>query len=194
MALLEILHFPDPRLRRMCQPIDDINDDIRVLATDMLETMYEAPGIGLAAAQVNVQKRLLVVDVSEDKNEPLVFINPEILEKNGVEVMQEGCLSVPGFYEDVERADSIKVKAFDQHGNEFTLGADGLLAVCIQHEIDHLDGKLFVDYISPFKRQRIKTKLEKQKRKGLLEQPSDRLQRYRDQSSSDPLADKGSNV
>lgn len=184
MALLEILHFPDPRLRQMCEPVVDINDDIRQLAADMLETMYEAPGIGLAAAQVNVQKRVLVVDVSEEKNEPLVFINPEILEKDGIEVMQEGCLSVPGFYEDVERADKIKVKAFDQHSNEFTIDADGLLAVCIQHEIDHLDGKLFVDYISPFKRQRIKQKLEKQKRKGLLEQPADRLQRYREQRPS----------
>lgn len=183
MALLEILHFPDPRLRQPCETIADVNDDIRQLVEDMFDTMYAAPGIGLAAIQINVHKRLLIVDISEDKDEPMVFINPEILEKDGVEVMQEGCLSVPGFYEDVERADRIKVKALDQHGNEFTIQADGLLAVCIQHEIDHLDGKLFVDYISPLKRQRIKQKLEKQKRKGLIEQPADRVSRYRDQQS-----------
>ena len=183
MALLEILHFPDPRLRDPCEQVAEVNDDIRNLVADMFETMYAAPGIGLAAIQVNVHKRLLVIDVSEDKDSPLVFINPEILEKDGVEVMQEGCLSVPGFYEDVKRADRIKVKALDQHGNEFTMDADGLLAVCIQHEIDHLDGKLFVDYLSPLKRQRIKQKLQKQKRKGLIEQPADRLERYRSQTT-----------
>ncbi len=179
MALLEILHFPDPRLRKECKPVEDINDEIRQLVSDMLETMYAAPGIGLAAIQINVHKRILVLDLSEDKTEPMVFINPEILSKDGVEVMQEGCLSVPGYYEDVERADKITVKALNEKGEEFSLEATGLLSVCIQHEIDHLDGKLFVDYISPFKRNRIKTKLEKQKRKGQLEQPADRLERYK---------------
>lgn len=184
MALLDILHFPDPRLRQMCDPVPEVNASIRKLVDDMFETMYAAPGIGLSAIQVNVHQRVLVTDVSEQKDQPLVFINPEILEKDGVEVMQEGCLSVPGFYEDVERAEKIKIKALDRDGNAFTMDADGLLAVCIQHEIDHLDGKLFVDYLSPLKRQRIKAKLEKQKRKGQIEQPSDRVARYHQQDNS----------
>jgi len=162
MALLTILEFPDPRLRNAALPIKEVNDNIRKLADDMLETMYDAPGIGLAATQVNVQKRIVVIDVSEDKNQPLVFINPEIeIIGDCFEEMDEGCLSVPGFYETVQRPDHIKVRALDRNGEPFELEDDDMLAVCIQHEIDHLDGKLFVDYLSPLKRQRIRKKLEK---------------------------------
>lgn len=168
MAILDILHFPDERLRKICEPVSEVNDDIRRLLDDMLETMYVAPGIGLAAIQVNVHKRVLVVDVSEDRSQPLCFINPEIISREGEEEMQEGCLSVPGFYETVKRAEKIKVKALDRDGRPFEMDADGLLAVCIQHEIDHLNGKLFVDYLSPLKRQRIRKKLEKQERLGEL--------------------------
>lgn len=164
MAILKILEFPDPRLRTRAQPIAEVTDEIRTLAADMLETMYAAPGIGLAATQVDVHKRLLVADVSTDKNEPHVLINPEILTKDGVEVMEEGCLSVPGYYEEVERAEAIRVRALGLDGEPFELDADGLLAVCIQHEIDHLDGKLFVDYISTVKRDRIRKKLLKERR------------------------------
>ena len=159
MAKLEILHFPDNRLRTKATDITIIDDDLRCFIDDMYETMYDAPGIGLAATQVNFHKRLIVIDVSEDKNEPLCFINPIITHKDGIEMMQEGCLSVPGFYEDVERAESITVKALDSQGETFELSTDGLLAVCIQHEIDHLDGKLFIDYLSPLKRNRIRKKL-----------------------------------
>ncbi len=162
MALLTILEFPDPRLRNEALPIKEVNDSIRKLADDMLETMYDAPGIGLAATQVNVQKRIVVIDVSEDKNQPLVFINPEIeVIGDDFEEMDEGCLSVPGFYETVQRPNHIKVRALDRNGEPFELEDDDMLAVCIQHEIDHLDGKLFVDYLSPLKRQRIRKKLEK---------------------------------
>jgi peptide deformylase len=162
MALLTILEFPDPRLRNEALPIKEVNDSIRKLADDMLETMYDAPGIGLAATQVNVQKRIVVIDVSEDKSQPLVFINPEIeVIGDDFEEMDEGCLSVPGFYETVQRPDHIKVRALDRNGEPFELEDDDMLAVCIQHEIDHLDGKLFVDYLSPLKRQRIRKKLEK---------------------------------
>ncbi|HEX7027753.1 MAG TPA: peptide deformylase [Gammaproteobacteria bacterium] len=168
MAILDILHFPDERLRKVCEPVQEVNDDIRRLLDDMLETMYAAPGIGLAAIQVNVHKRVLVVDISEDHTQPLFFINPEIISRAGEEEMQEGCLSVPGFYEVVRRAENIKVKALDREGQPFEMDADGLLAVCIQHEIDHLNGKLFVDYLSPLKRQRIRKKLEKQERLGEL--------------------------
>lgn len=162
MALLEILHFPDPRLRKKATPITEITPKIRQLAEDMLETMYDAPGVGLAANQVNVQKRIIVIDVSEDKSAPLIFINPEIISKQGEREHEEGCLSVPEAYEVVMRADTVKVKALNLDGDEFELDADELLATCIQHEIDHLDGKLFVDYISNLKRQRIKKRLEKQ--------------------------------
>ena len=162
MALLNILHFPDPRLRKKAEPIQTVNDEIRQLAQDMLETMYDAPGVGLAAIQVNVQKRLVVIDISEDKSSPLIFINPEIIEKQGEREHEEGCLSVPEAYELVTRADTVRVKALDQNGKAFEMEADELLATCIQHEIDHLDGKLFVDYISNLKRQRIKKRLEKQ--------------------------------
>ncbi len=166
MAKLEILHFPDPRLRTVAQPVPVVDAGIRQLIDAMFETMYAAPGIGLAATQVNVHQRLLVVDVSEDKDQPLVFINPEILSRDGVEEMEEGCLSVPGIYDKVQRAEHIKVRALDREGKRFEMEADGLLAVCIQHEIDHLDGKLFVDYLSGLKRQRIKKKLEKARRHG----------------------------
>ncbi len=167
MANLTILHFPDERLRTVAKPVETVDDALRALIDDMFETMYDAPGIGLAATQVNIHKRLIVIDVSEEKNEPLVLINPEILEKDGEEEMDEGCLSVPGIYEKVQRADHIKVRALDRHGEPFELETGGLLAVCIQHEIDHLDGKLFVDYLSSLKRQRIRKKLEKQLRQTM---------------------------
>lgn len=161
MSILTILEFPDERLRKKASPVKVFDESIKKLAADMLETMYEARGIGLAATQVNIQQRVIVIDVSEEKNEPQYFINPEILKKDGVEESEEGCLSVPGFYEKVKRAENITVKAQDKDGQPFELQANDLLAVCIQHEIDHLDGKLFVDYISSLKRQRIKSKLEK---------------------------------
>lgn len=165
MALLPILEFPDARLRTIAKPVTVFDDALAQLAKDMLETMYAAPGIGLAASQVNQHIRLLVLDLSEDQSAPQTFINPQI-EKitDDTKTYDEGCLSVPGFYESVERIDRIRVTAQDIHGKAFTLDADGLLSVCIQHEIDHLDGKLFVDYISALKRNRIKTKLEKQHR------------------------------
>jgi peptide deformylase len=166
MAILEILHFPDPRLRQRAREVDQVDDQLRQLVDDMFETMYQAPGIGLAATQVNVPKRVVVIDVSQDQDQPQVFINPEILVKEGIEEMDEGCLSVPGIYETVQRAERIKVRALDRDGQQFELEADGLLAVCIQHEIDHLDGKLFVDYLSQLKRQRIRKKLEKARRLG----------------------------
>ncbi|SJM92276.1 peptide deformylase [Crenothrix polyspora] len=161
MTILTILEFPDERLRKKAAVIKVIDDTIKKLADDMLETMYEARGVGLAATQVNIQQCIIVIDVSEEKNEPLFFINPEIIEKDGSEESEEGCLSVPGFYEKVKRAEHITVKALDRNGKPFELQARDLLAVCIQHELDHLEGKLFVDYISSLKRQRIKSKLEK---------------------------------
>lgn len=164
MAILNILHFPDPRLRNKAQPVEIVDDTVRRLVDDMFETMYQAPGIGLAATQVNEAKRVVVIDVSEDKDQPLCFINPEILMQEGIEEMEEGCLSVPGFYEKVQRADRVRVRALNRDGETFEMEVDGLLAVCIQHEIDHLDGKLFVDYLSSLKRQRIRKKLEKQQR------------------------------
>lgn len=167
MAILPILHFPDPRLRTRSQPVARVDDSIRTLIKDMFETMYQAPGIGLAAPQVNVFQRVIVVDISEEANAPLALINPEIIETRGVEEMDEGCLSVPGVYEPVQRAQWIRVKALDRDGNPFEMEANGLEAVCIQHEIDHLDGKLFVDYLSEIKRQRIRKKLEKQRRHNL---------------------------
>jgi len=173
MAILDILHFPDPRLRTRAEPVADVTDAVRQLVDDMFETMYAAPGIGLAATQVNVHQRVVVIDLSQDQDQPMVFINPEILEKTGVEEMDEGCLSVPGFYERVQRADRVKVRALDRQGQRFELDADGLLAVCIQHEIDHLDGKLFVDYLSQLKRHRIRKKLEKQRRHGEAPAPAE---------------------
>jgi peptide deformylase len=162
MALLDILRFPDPRLRKKALPVSTVTDQTRQLAQNMLETMYAAPGVGLAAIQVNVQQRVVVIDISEDKSDPLIFINPEIVHKEGEREHEEGCLSVPEAYEIVTRADTVRVKALDQNGKTFELDADELLATCIQHEIDHLDGKLFVDYLSNLKRQRIKKRLEKQ--------------------------------
>ena len=162
MAKLTILHFPDPRLRTRARPVLAMSAEVQRLAADMLETMYSAPGIGLAATQVGVDQRLIVVDVSEKGNEPRVFINPEILARAGTETMQEGCLSVPGVFEEVERAASVRVRALDDNGQTLEFDADGLLAVCIQHEIDHLNGKLFVDYLSELKRRRIRKKLEKE--------------------------------
>jgi peptide deformylase len=165
MAILDILEFPDPRLRTTAAPVATVDDKLRALIDDMLETMYEAPGIGLAATQVNVHRRLLVIDVSEDRDQPLVFINPEVTVLDAeLGEYDEGCLSVPGFYETVCRPQQVEITAQDRDGNAFTLTTEGLLAICVQHEIDHLDGKLFVDYLSPLKRSRIRQKLEKQHR------------------------------
>jgi len=167
MALLPILHFPDPRLREKAEPVPVVDAKVQRTVDDMFETMYEAPGIGLAATQVNIQQRIIVIDVSEEKNQPLCLINPQLLVRDGIEEMEEGCLSVPGIYERVERADHVKVRALNREGETFELEAEGLLAVCIQHEMDHLEGKLFVDYLSPLKRQRIRKKLEKSRRQTL---------------------------
>lgn len=167
MAILPILHFPDPRLRKKALPVKKVDGEVRKLIDDMLETMYEAPGIGLAAIQVDVLKRVIVIDISEDRSSPVCLINPEIIARQGEEVMEEGCLSVPGVYEEVERCNWIKVKGLDRKGEPVEMETDGLLAICIQHEIDHLDGKLFVDYLSEIKRQRIRKKLEKQRRQTL---------------------------
>ncbi|PKM42717.1 MAG: peptide deformylase [Gammaproteobacteria bacterium HGW-Gammaproteobacteria-1] len=167
MAILSILHFPDPRLRTRAAPVTHVDDKIRRLVDDMFDTMYDAPGIGLAATQVNEHQRVIVIDVSEERNDPRVFINPEILSRDGVEQMDEGCLSVPGVYETVERAERVQVRALNRDGQPFELDADGLLAVCIQHEMDHLEGKLFVDYLSSLKRERIRKKLEKMRRQTL---------------------------
>lgn len=161
MARLAILEYPDPRLRLRAEPVTNFDADVRQFADDMLETMYEASGIGLAATQVDVQKRLLVVDVSDKRDEPHVLVNPEIVESEGTFRSEEGCLSVPETYDFVERAQRIRVRAKDPEGNEFELEAEDLLAVCIQHEMDHLDGKLFVDYLSELKRQRIKKRHSK---------------------------------
>jgi peptide deformylase len=164
MAKLTILEFPDPRLRTRAIPVETVDDKLNTLIDDMFETMYEAPGIGLAATQVDVHRRLLVVDVSADNSEPNALINPEIIEMDGETVTEEGCLSVPGYYEEVKRAEHVRVRFLDRKGEETELEAEGLLAVCIQHEIDHLDGKLFVDYISEAKRQRIRKRLLRDKR------------------------------
>ncbi|MFA0923500.1 peptide deformylase [Xanthomonas fragariae] len=167
MALLPILEFPDPRLRTKAVPVDAAevtSPAFQALLDDMFQTMYEAPGIGLAASQVDVHKRFMVIDVSDEKNLPRVFINPEIVSKQGEQLYQEGCLSVPGIYADVSRADAITVGYFDRQGQAQELSTDGLLAVCIQHEIDHLDGKLFVDYLSPLKREMVRKKLAKQRK------------------------------
>lgn len=164
MALLPILRFPDPRLHKVAAPIATIDDGIRRLAQDMAETMYEAPGIGLAATQVDVHQQLIVIDTSETRDALLVLINPKILAREGAQVGEEGCLSVPGIYDKVERAERVTVRYLDLDGQTQTLSADGLLAVCIQHEMDHLLGKVFVEYLSPLKRNRIKSKLLKQQR------------------------------
>ena len=164
MAILEVLRFPDERLRTVAKPVAEVNSEIQALVDDMFDTMRDENGIGLAATQVDVHKRVVVMDVSEDQDTPYVFINPEIIHKEGKTISEEGCLSVPNNYAKVERAEKVTVKALDRDGQEFTLEAAGLLAICIQHELDHLKGKLFVDYLSPLKRQRIRTKLEKEAR------------------------------
>lgn len=164
MAKMTVLKYPDERLRKVAQPIAKVDDSIRAIIDDMFETMYDEQGVGLAATQVDVHQRLFVADCSEDQNEPLVFINPEIIKAEGHFKNDEGCLSFPGVYAKVERAETITVKALDKNGEEFSLNAEGLLAICIQHEIDHLNGKLFVDYLSPLKRERIRKKLEKEQR------------------------------
>ncbi len=164
MAILEILDYPDPRLHTVAKPVKEVDDKLRRLIADMAETMYAAPGIGLAATQVNQHIQLLIVDISETKDQLQVFINPKILEKDGQQVYEEGCLSVPGIYERVTRAEKILVEALNAEGETFQLEAHGLLSVCIQHEMDHLMGKVFVEYLSPLKRNRIKNKLLKQQR------------------------------
>ena len=164
MALLPILHYPDPRLKKRAEPVTEVDESIRRLAADMAETMYAAPGIGLAATQVDVHKRVIVIDVSEDRSGLTVLINPEILEKDGECVSEEGCLSVPGIYDKFTRAERVKVRALNLEGETVEFEAEGLLAVCIQHEIDHLDGKVFVEYLSPLKQSRIKAKLVKRAR------------------------------
>ncbi len=164
MSKLEILHYPDPRLRTKAKPVTVFDTALKQLADDMLETMYDAPGIGLAASQVNVHERLITVDVSEERNDPYVLVNPTLTLLGELAESEEGCLSVPGIYEYVKRADKIDVSAFDTSGRPLSFGAEGLLAVCIQHECDHLEGKLFVDYLSGLKRSRIRKKLEKQQK------------------------------
>lgn len=164
MSILTILEYPDDRLRTVAKPVTQFDDKLSTTIDNMFETMYDAPGIGLAATQVNVHLQLIVMDLSEDKSEPLVFINPEIIEKHDVGLMQEGCLSVPETYADVERAHKVVVRAKDRDGNDFEMEADELLAVCIQHEMDHLQGIIFVDYLSRLKQERIKKKLLKQKK------------------------------
>lgn len=169
MAILNILHYPDKRLHKVAKPIVVVDDRVRQLAKDMAETMYEAPGVGLAATQVDVHQRIIVIDVSEESNDLLVLINPEIVwSSDDSKVYEEGCLSVPGVYDEVERASEIKVKALDLNGEPFEFEADGLLAVCVQHEIDHLNGKVFVEKLSMLKQMRIRTKFTKlQKREAL---------------------------
>jgi peptide deformylase len=164
MAIRTILHYPDPRLRQVARPVTTVDDEIRRLVDDMAETMYAAPGIGLAAVQINVALRVVVIDISEGRNALQVLINPEILERDGKQVFEEGCLSVPGIYDEVERARHIRVRALDRNGQPFELEAEALLATCIQHEVDHLDGKVFVDYLSRLKQTRIRKKIEKQER------------------------------
>ncbi len=161
MSILTVLEFPDKRLRKKAEKVTVFDEKIAILVDNMLETMYDFKGVGLAATQVDIHKRVIVIDVSEEKEKPLCLINPEIIEQKGQEESEEGCLSVPGFFENVKRAETVVIKARDKQGQSFEMEADTLLSVCIQHEIDHLDGKLFVDYLSPLKRQRIKGKLEK---------------------------------
>jgi peptide deformylase len=167
MAILNIIHYPDERLHTVATPVVEVNEEIRRLAADMAETMYAAPGIGLAATQVNVHKQVVVVDISEERNRLQVFINPEIIASEGKAEHEEGCLSVPGIYENVTRAEKVTVKALDVEGKAFTLKAEGLLATCIQHEIDHLKGKVFVEYLSRLKLNRIRLKMKKLMRETL---------------------------
>ncbi|MBG6242574.1 MAG: peptide deformylase [Candidatus Symbiopectobacterium sp. Dall1.0] len=164
MSVLQVLHFPDERLRTIAKPVTEVNAEIQRIVDDMFDTMYEEEGIGLAASQVDVHQRIIVIDVSEERDQRLVLINPELLEKDGDTGIEEGCLSIPETRALVPRAERVKVKALDREGNPFELEANGLLAICIQHEMDHLVGKLFIDYLSPLKRQRIRQKLEKMAR------------------------------
>jgi peptide deformylase len=164
MAKLEILEFPDSRLRTVAKPVIAFDDTLRQLIDDMIETMYDARGIGLAATQVNVHRRLLVLDVSENQDDPCVYVNPEIVSQEGTETCEEGCLSVPGIYAEVQRAEKIRISAQSPDGEQFEREVDGMHAICLQHEIDHLNGKLFVDYLSPLKRRMVSKKLEKQRR------------------------------
>ncbi|MBI5429507.1 MAG: peptide deformylase [Nitrosomonadales bacterium] len=164
MAILKILQYPDPRLHKIAKKVEQVNETTRKLVRNMADTMYAAPGVGLAATQVDVHEQVIVVDVSEERNQLMAFINPEILAASGEEECEEGCLSVPGIYETVRRAEKVTVRALDEHGREFTLDADGFLAVCIQHEIDHLRGKVFVEYLSQLKQTRIRSKLKKRLR------------------------------
>ncbi len=179
MAILEPLHYPDERLRTVARPIAVVDDRIRQIAKDMAETMYAAPGIGLAATQVNIHERMILVDVSEDQSELKVLINPEVVDASDEKkVFQEGCLSVPGIFDDVERPDRIRVRALNEHGQTIEFDADGLLSVCIQHEIDHLDGKVFVDYLSRLKQGRIKTKMIKAKESGAFDMDQEFARRH----------------
>jgi peptide deformylase len=162
--LLDILEYPDPRLRKVAAPVGAVTAEVQKLVRDMAETMYSAPGVGLAATQVNVHKRVIVIDVSETRNDLRVFINPEILSAEGEAESEEGCLSVPGYYDKVVRAEKITVRAQNEHGESFELSTDGMLAVCVQHEMDHLVGKVFVDYLSPLKRARLAARLKKKQR------------------------------
>jgi peptide deformylase len=166
MAVLTILRYPDPRLEKVAKPVEQVDDSIRQLVRDMAETMYAAPGIGLAATQVDVHKRVIVLDVSDTRDQLVVLINPEILAREGEQECEEGCLSVPGVYDVVKRAEKVKVRALDRDGRLYELAADGLLAVCIQHEMDHLEGKVFVEYLSRLKQARIRAKLQKQERRS----------------------------
>jgi peptide deformylase len=166
MAILEILQYPDPRLTLPAQRVEKIDAGIRKLVDDMTETMYAAPGVGLAASQVDVHRQIIVIDVSDDRSDLRVFINPEIIRREGVATNQEGCLSVPGIYDNVERAESVTVTALDRNGARFTLNASGVLATCIQHEMDHLSGRMFVELLSELKQNRIRAKLKKRQRKA----------------------------
>ena len=168
MAVLKVLSFPDKRLRTKAEPVKTVDDKVRAIMDDMLETMYEAPGIGLAATQVDIHQQIVVIDISEEKDSPLYLVNPEITAKAGKKISEEGCLSVPEYYAEVERAETVTVTALGYDGKSFELDAEELLAVCIQHEMDHLKGKLFVDYLSPMKQQRVKKKLEKMAKQGAI--------------------------
>ena len=178
MTILDVLHFPDPRLRTVAEPVPEVTDETRQIVRDMLETMYAEFGIGLAAVQVNIPQRIVVIDLSDDRDEPLCLINPELLEASGEEAMEEGCLSVPGFQAMVSRCNHIRVRALNEDGQTQEFDADGLLAICIQHEIDHLNGKLFVDYLSPLKRDRIAAKIQKLERQGQLPKRTARPESY----------------
>ncbi|WP_293233120.1 peptide deformylase [Paludibacterium sp.] len=167
MALLNILHYPDERLHKVAKPIEAVDDEVRRLIDDMVETMYASKGVGLAATQVNVHRRLVVIDVSEERDGATAYVNPEIIEKQGETEYEEGCLSVPGIYETVRRAERVKVRALDRDGKVFEAEADGLLAICLQHEIDHLNGKVFVEYLSTLKQNRIRTKMKKLEKRTL---------------------------